>query len=191
MSPNRVIGDMLTTQNAILRISCLDLFSNDRTLRGHRDPAANPIRSQALANNVTRSVEAGIVNNAWTWSRTELATRTFAMQNFLLKDRLVTTFGWRKDELKVFSETTVRDGNTVATGFVRSAGQDPVVPGDTRSLQSEGYEFELTANPTRRIRFSLSAKKAETKVDRLLGNVAYAVSLPLPRRVRVTFSLGS
>ncbi len=26
----------------------------------------------------------------------------FAVQNFLVKDRIVTTFGWRKDELKVF-----------------------------------------------------------------------------------------
>ncbi|MES2692248.1 MAG: hypothetical protein V4773_02165, partial [Verrucomicrobiota bacterium] len=278
VSPNRVIGDMLNTQNAILRVSYLDLFSGDPTQRGHRDPAANPIRPQVLANNVTRSVEAGLVNSSWTWSKTELATRMFAMQNFLLSDRIVTTFGWRKDELKVYSSTLVRDGNNTVTGFIRGGGPDRVVPGDTftrgvvghvlswasvfynesdnftsqdalqvfgtngsaatignrtgegkdmglkfqffggklnatlgwyrtadanqlssvngvflnyteaiwsalgrptdmegrdtRSLESKGYEFELTANPTRQLRFSLSAKKAETVVDRLLPNVS-------------------
>src|SRR5688500_7513330 len=202
----------------------------------------------------------------------------FAMQNFLLSDRVVTTFGWRKDELKVFSSTLVRGADNTVTGFVRGGGPDRVVPGDTftrgivghvlpwaslyynesdnftsqdaaqlfgisgqspivgnrtgegkdagiklrffgdklhatlgwyrtadtnqvsfingvfttyvegiwdalgqsidmdgrdtRSLMSEGYEFELTANPTRRLRFSLSAKKAETTVDRLLPTVA-------------------
>ncbi len=43
---------------------------------------------------------------------------------------------------------------------------------DTRSLMSEGYEFELTANPTRRLRLSFSAKDAETTVDKLLPTVS-------------------
>jgi len=43
---------------------------------------------------------------------------------------------------------------------------------DTRSLQSKGYELELTANPTRQLRFSVNAKKAETVVNSLLPTVA-------------------
>jgi hypothetical protein len=43
---------------------------------------------------------------------------------------------------------------------------------DTRSLQSEGYELEVTANPTRRLRFSLNAKKSETTNSRLFPTVA-------------------
>jgi hypothetical protein len=202
----------------------------------------------------------------------------FAMQNFLLSDRIVTTFGWRKDELKVFSSTLTRNADNTVSGFIRGSSPDRVVPGDTftrgvvghvlpwlslyynesdnftsqdaaqlfgingrapivgnrtgegkdagvklrlfgdklhanigwyrtadanqvsfingvfttwvegiwdalgqsidmegrdtRSLQSKGYELELTANPTRRLRFSLSAKKAETTVNSLLPTVA-------------------
>ncbi len=278
VSPNRVQPDLLNTQNAILRVSYLDLFSPNRADRGQLNPADYPIRPQVLANNITRSVEAGLVNNAWTWSKTELETRMFAMQNFLLHDRVVTTFGWRKDELKVYTATTTRNASNAATGFVRPSHPDRVVPGDTftrgvvvhvlpwasvyynesdnftsqdalqyfgpngnspivgnrtgegkdagvkfdlfgdklyatlgwyrtadanqissvngvflnyteaiwsalgkptdiegrdtRSLQSKGYEFELIANPTRRLRLSLSVKKAETVVDKLLGNVS-------------------
>jgi hypothetical protein len=43
---------------------------------------------------------------------------------------------------------------------------------DTRSLKSEGYELEITANPTRQLRFSVNVKKAETTVDGLLPTVA-------------------
>lgn len=274
ISPNRVQQDMLNTQNAILRISYVDYLSANPIERGHRDPSLYPITPGLLVNNVSRSVESGIVNTAWTWQKTELDTKMFAMQNFFLNDRLVTTFGWRKDELKVFSSTQVRGGGNQVTGFVRGTKADRVIPGDTftrgavahilswgsvyynesdnftsqdavqkfgilgqediignrtgvgkdagvklsffrgkinaqigwyetsdadqvssvngvfgawtraiwdalgrpveidgrdtRSLKSEGYEFELTANPTRRIRFSLSAKKAETTVDKLL-----------------------
>lgn len=274
VSPNRVQQDMLNTQNAILRISYIDFFSPNPIERGHRNPANYPIKPQVLANNVTRSVEAGMVNTAWVWTKTELDTQMFAMQNFLLSERLVTTFGWRKDELKVFSSDLVRDGGNQITGFRRRGGPDRVIPGDTftrgavahvlpwasvyynesdnftsqdavqqfgvlggediignrtgvgkdagfkffllggklnaqlgwyqtsdkdqvasvngvfsnftraiwdalgqpkeiagndtRSLESEGYELELTANPTRRIRFSLSMKKSETRVDNLL-----------------------
>jgi iron complex outermembrane receptor protein len=278
VSPNRVQTDLFNTQNAILRISYLDLFSANRADRGHLNPSAYPIRPQVLANNITRSVEAGLVNNNWTWSKTDLETRMFAMQNFFLSNRLVTTFGWRKDELKVYSATTTKNSVNAATGFVRGRGPDRVIPGDTftrgvvghvlpwasvyynesdnftsqdalqlfgpngqspivgnrtgtgkdagvkfelfggrlyttfgwyktadadqvtsvngvflnyteaiwsalgkptdiegrdtRSLQSKGYEFELTANPTRRLRISLSAKKAETVVDNLLTHVS-------------------
>src|SRR5688572_30255534 len=209
----------------------------------------------------------------------------FAMQNFLFNNRVVTTFGWRKDELKVFSSDIVRVANNTnqpATGFVRRGGPDRIVPGDTftrgivghvltwaslyynesdnftsqdaaqlygvngqapivgnrtgvgkdagiktrlfgdklhatlgwyrtadtnqvsfingvfhtyvegiwdalgqaidmegrdtRSIMSEGYEFELTANPTRRLRVSLNLKNAETTVDRLLPTVAAYVA---------------
>ncbi len=282
VSPNRVQADLLNTQNAILRVSYLDLFSNKREDRGHLDPSAYPIKSQVLANNITRSVEAGMVNSSWTWSKTQLATQMFAMQNFLWNDRIVTTFGWRKDELKVYSSTLVRNTSNSVTGFVRGGGPDRVIPGDTftrgivghvlpwasvyynqsdnftsqdalqyfgvngsapivgnrtgegqdagvkvqlfgnklyatlgwyrtadanqissvngvflsyteaiwnalgksvdiegrdtRDLKSDGYEFELTANPTKRIRLSLGAKKAKTVVDNLLPTVAAYVN---------------
>lgn len=278
VSPNRVQNDLFNTQNAILRITYIDLFSQNRAERGHLDPALYPIKPQVLANNITRSVEAGMANSSWTWSKTELETKMFAMQNFFLSDRLVTTFGWRKDELKVYTAAPTKNAINAATGFVRPGGPDRVVPGDTftrgvvghvlpwasvyynesdnftsqdalqlfgingqapivgnrtgvgkdagvkfqlfggklyttfgwyktadadqvvsvngvflnyteaiwsalgkptdiegrdtRSLQSKGYEFELTANPTRRLRLSLSAKKAETVVDNLLTHVS-------------------
>jgi hypothetical protein len=278
VSPNRVNTDVLNTQNNIVRVSYIDFFSADPQERGARDPLRDPIAPQVLANNTSRSVLAGYVNNNWVWQQTKLDTRMFAMQNFLLRDRIVTTFGWRKDELKVYSSTLVRGADNSVTGFVRRGGPDRVVPGDTftrgivghvtrwaslyynesdnftsqdaaqlygingqapivgnrsgvgkdagvkfrffedklhatfgwyrtadenqvsfingvfttyvegiwsalgqtidmegrdtRSLESEGYEFELTANPTRRLRFSVNVKKAETTVDRLLPTVA-------------------
>ncbi|MEO6246342.1 MAG: TonB-dependent receptor plug domain-containing protein [Opitutaceae bacterium] len=276
-SPNRVNADQLNSQNNIVRVSYIDFFSPDSSQRGHRDPLRDPIAPQTLNNNAARSVQAGYVNNNWVWQKTALATQMFAMQNFLLRDRVVTTFGWRKDELKVYSSTLVRAADNSVTGFVRGGGPDRTVPGDTftrgvvvhalpwasiyynqsdnftsqdaaqlfgingqspivgnrtgegkdaglklrffgdklyatlgwyrtadsnqvsfingvfptyvegiwdalgksidiegrdtRDLKSEGYEFELTANPTRRLRFSLSAKKAETTVDKLLPTV--------------------
>jgi len=285
ISPNRVNAEQLNANNSIVRVSYLDFFSNDRAERGHRDPLLNPITPQALANNVGRTVEAGYVNNNWTWQKTELETRMFAMQNFLFNHRIVTTFGWRKDELKVFSSDIVRFANNTnqpATGFVRRGSPDRIVPGDTftrgvvghalpwlslyynesdnftsqdaaqlygingqapivgnrtgvgkdagiktrffgdklhatlgwyrtadtnqvsfingvfttyvegiwdalgqsvdmegrdtRSIMSEGYEFELTANPTRRLRFSVNLKQAETTVDKLLPTVAAYVA---------------
>jgi len=42
---------------------------------------------------------------------------------------------------------------------------------DTVSLQSEGYEFELTANPTRQLRLAFNFKKAKTTNSDLLPNV--------------------
>src|SRR4051812_3589792 len=131
VSPNRVSSDELNSQNNIVRISYLDFFSPDRNQRGHRDPTKDPIAPQTLNNNATRSVVAGYVNNNWVWQRTELATNMFAMQNFLVSDRIVTTFGWRKDELKVFSSTLVRGADNTVTGFVRGSAPDRVVPGDT------------------------------------------------------------
>lgn len=285
VSPNRVNADQLNSNNTIVRVSYVDFFSPDRQSRGARDPLRDPIRSQNLANNVGRTVEAGYVNNNWVWQKTELETRMFAMQNFLANERIVTTFGWRKDELTVFTSDVVRAGGNAqqpATGFVRRGQADRVIPGDTftrgivghvtnwaslyynesdnftsqeavqlfgvsgqapivgnrsgtgkdagvkfrlfgdklhatlgwyrtadenqvsfingvfptwvegvwsalgqsvdiegrdtRSLQSEGYEFELTANPTRRLRFSINVKKAETTVDKLLPNVSAYVA---------------
>jgi hypothetical protein len=281
VSANRVHADQLNPNNNIVRVSYLDFFSDDHTQRGHRDPLRDPIPTQGIANNVGRTVEAGYVNNNWQWQKNELETRMFAMQNFLFNHRIVTTFGWRKDELKVFLWDTVRVANSTqqpATGFIRRSTPDRIVPGDTftrgivghvlpwvslyynesdnftsqdaaqlfgingsaplvgnrtgegkdagikarffgdklhatvgwyrtadanqvsfidgiftsyvegiwdalgqsvdmegrdtRSLMSEGYEFELTANPSRRLRFSLNLKKAETTTDRLLRTVA-------------------
>lgn len=281
VSPNRVNADQLNANNTIVRVSYIDFFSPDRQQRGARDPLRDPIRSQSLANNVGRSVESGYVNNNWTWQKTELETQMFAMQNFLFKDRIVTTFGWRKDELKVYTSDIVRVANSTnqpATGFVRRGTPDRIIPGDTftrgivghvtnwaslyynesdnftsqdaaqvfgvngqapivgnrtgkgkdagakfrffgdklhatlgwyrtsdqnqvsfingvfttwvegiwsalgqsidmegrdtRDLESEGYELEITANPTRRLRFSFNVKKAETVVDNLLPTVA-------------------
>jgi iron complex outermembrane recepter protein len=278
ISPNRVNADQLNANNNIVRVSYIDFFSPDRSRRGHRDPLRDPIESQTLGNNATRQVVAGYVNNNWVWQRTELETQMFAMQNFWLKERLVTTFGWRKDELKVFSSTLVRNADNSVSGFIRGGSPDRVVPGDTftrgvvghvlpwvslyynesdnftsqdaaqlfgingqapivgnrtgvgkdagiktrffgdklhaslgwyrtadtnqvnfingvyttyvegiwdalgqsidmegrdtRSLKSEGYEFELTANPTRQLRFSINAKKAETTEDSVLPTVA-------------------
>ncbi len=43
--------------------------------------------------------------------------------------------------------------------------------GDTVSLASEGYEFEVTANPTRQLRLSFNLKKAKTTNSDLLPNV--------------------
>ncbi|MES2695699.1 MAG: TonB-dependent receptor plug domain-containing protein [Verrucomicrobiota bacterium] len=281
VSPNRVNAEQLNIANNIVRVSYIDFFSDDKQARGARDPLRDPIVDQNLANNVGRTVQSGYVNNNWTWQKTELETQMFAMQNFFLKDRLVTTFGWRKDELKVFTSDIVRvdnNANQPATGFVRRGGPDRVIPGDTftrgivghvtnwaslyynesdnftsqdaaqvfgvnglspivgnrtgkgkdagvkfrffgdklhatlgwyrtsdqnqvsfingvfttwvegiwaalgqsidmegrdtRSLESKGYELEITANPTRRLRFSFNAKKAETIVDNLLPTVA-------------------
>lgn len=282
ISPNRVQADQVSTQNNIVRVSYLDFFSPSSRERGHRDPLQDPITPQPLSNNPGRAVVAGYVNNNWVWQKTELETKMFAMQNFLLSDRIVTTFGWRKDELRVYSSTLIRGADNTVTGFVRGGGPDRIVPGDTftrgivghvlpwaslyynqsdnftsqdaaqlfgingrapivgnrtgvgkdagakfrffgdklhatlgwyrtadtnqvsfingifttyvegiwdalgqsidmegrdtRSLMSEGYEFELTANPTRRLRFSLSAKRAETTVDRVLPTVAAYVN---------------
>ncbi len=278
ISPNRVQADQLNSQNNITRVSYIDFFSNDPLQRGHRDPLRDPIAPQPLLNNGNRLVEAGYVNNNWVWQKTELATQMFAMQNFLFSDRIVTTFGWRKDELKVYSSTLTRHADNSVSGFIRGTSPDRVMPGDTftrgvvghvtrwaslyynqsdnftsqdaaqlfgingqapivgnrtgegkdagikmrffgdklhatlgwyrtgdvnqvtfingiyttyvegiwdalgntidmegrdtRSLQSEGYEFELTANPTRRLRFSLSAKKSETTNSKLFPTVS-------------------
>jgi hypothetical protein len=281
VSPNRVNPLQLNGNNSIVRVSYLDYFSGDRALRGHRDPSLHPITSQRVANNPNAMVEAGFVNTGWTWQKNELETQMFAMQNFLFDQRIVTTFGWRKDELTVYSADTVRadnNNNQPATGFIRRGGPDRVIPGDTftrgivahvrpwlsvyynesdnftsqdavqlfgtsgqspvvgnrtgegkdagiktrffqdkvhatlgwyrtadtnqvsfingvypnwiegiwdavgqavdlegrdtRSLKSEGYELEITANPTRQLRFSVNVKKAETTVDGLLPTVA-------------------
>ncbi len=282
VSPLRVNADQLNTANNIVRISYIDFFSTDPQDRGARDPLRDPIGSQNLANNLGRTVTPGYVNNNWAWQQTKLETRMFAMQNFFLSDRLVTTFGWRKDDLRVYSSDLVRAADNTVSGFVRRGGPDRKVPGDTftrgvvghvtrwaslyynesdnftsqdaaqlygingrspivgnrsgtgkdagvkfrlfedkvhatlgwyktadenqvsfingvfttyvegiwsalgqtidmegrdtRSIASEGYEFEVTANPTRRLRFSVNLKQAETTVDKLLPTVAAYVA---------------
>jgi hypothetical protein len=87
--------------------------------------------------------------------------------------KLYTTLGWYKtaDADQVTSVNGVFLNYTEA--IWAALGKPTDIEGrDTRSLQSKGYEFELTANPTRRIRLSLSAKKAQTVVDNLLTHVS-------------------
>jgi iron complex outermembrane recepter protein len=43
--------------------------------------------------------------------------------------------------------------------------------GDTMSLVSEGYELEITANPTRQLRLAFNVKNAKTETSNLLRNV--------------------
>jgi outer membrane receptor for ferric coprogen and ferric-rhodotorulic acid len=91
----------------------------------------------------------------------------------LFGDKLNATLGW----YRTADANQVSFINGVFTTWVEgiwdALGQSIDMEGrDTRSLQSKGYELELTANPTRRLRFSLSAKKAETIVNSLLPTVA-------------------
>lgn len=61
---------------------------------------------------------------------------------------------------------------TLSTAFPNQYDSTLAVEGsDTVSLQSKGYEFELTANPTRQLRLAFNIKMAETTNSNLLPSV--------------------
>ncbi|MCF3649395.1 TonB-dependent siderophore receptor [Synoicihabitans lomoniglobus] len=82
--------------------------------------------------------------------------------------KLSASLGWY--ETADTNQGSSIDGNffTWSEGIWDALGTPVDLGGrDTRNLKSEGYEFELTANPTRQITLTFNAKDADTTVDNL------------------------
>lgn len=86
----------------------------------------------------------------------------------LFQGKLNASLGWY--ETADTNQNTAIDGGVFTyTEAMWTALGTPVDVGgrDTRSLKSDGFEFELTANPTRQITLTFNAKDAATTVDNL------------------------
>ena len=87
---------------------------------------------------------------------------------WLFDGKIGASLGWY--ETADANQNVSMDGNYFVWGeAIWTAIGTPVDIGgrDTRTLESEGYEFELTANPTRQITLTFNMKNAETKSSRL------------------------
>jgi outer membrane receptor protein involved in Fe transport len=137
VSASRLDANYFAGINTIQRLSYVDMFSSNPAERGHRDPRTQPLDNVPLANRVglnggTATVTSGMATDGWTWTKNELGTRMFAMQNYFLNGRLVGLFGWRHDDLKSFRSTQVRDAATnEGTGFIRDTSPAVDVSGRT------------------------------------------------------------
>ena len=87
----------------------------------------------------------------------------------LFNGKLNASLGWY--ETSDTNQNVAIDGNFAPwmEGIWAALGTPIDLGGrDTRDLRSKGYEFELTANPTRQITLTFNAKDAETTVNRVL-----------------------
>ncbi len=87
---------------------------------------------------------------------------------WLFDGKIGASLGWY--ETADSNQSVAMDGNFFVWGEAiwAAMGQTVDLGGrDTRSLESEGYEFELTANPTRQITLTFNLKHAETVSSQL------------------------
>lgn len=87
---------------------------------------------------------------------------------WLFDGKIGASLGWY--ETADGNQSTSMDGNFFvwAEAIWSAMGQTVDLAGvDTRSLKSEGYEFELTANPTSQITLTFNLKTAETVTSKL------------------------
>ena len=137
VSASRLDPNYFAGVNSIQRLSYINMFSDNAAERGHRDPRTQPLNNAPLANRAGlnsggSTVTSAMVTDGWNWSKNDLDTQMFAMQNYFLNGRLVGLFGWRKDGLKSYRSTLVRDSVTQqGTGFVRDTNPAVDTSGNT------------------------------------------------------------
>lgn len=94
--------------------------------------------------------------------------RDAGVKFWLFDGKVGASLGWY--ETADANQSVAMDGNFFvwSEAIWAAMGQTVDLGGrDTRSLESEGYEFELTANPTRQITLTFNFKNAETVTSRL------------------------
>ncbi len=143
LTPLENQGNIRNGQNRIRRRTYLDFQSPGGT-RAHLSPFDNPIAVQELTlyqnggTPVTGTVTPGLIPQGFGRSKSEIDTILIATQNYFWNDRIVTTFGYREDEVSIYGHTDIIAENSARVGAVLD-DEPTVTKGDTTTYGVVGH----------------------------------------------------
>lgn len=104
--------------NIPLRAYHINPFSAELFERGMRDPFKEPLESGPIWGRPEEGFEGAFMRNSWSRSKNKIDSAALALHSRYFGDRLVTTLGVRRDRIRTWNHTQVRDSVTqVVTGL--------------------------------------------------------------------------
>ena len=124
------------------RVSHIFPFSPNLAERGLPDPFATKIGPTNLYGRPDEFFESGFVRDGWTKSKNRIDSAALAAHSEFFKGHLVTTAGVRRDRIKVWNHTNVRDAATTA---ITAINPQPAAPGldQTGDTHTVGAVFNI------------------------------------------------
>ncbi len=118
------------------RVSHILPFSPNLSERGLPDPWANKIGPTNLYGRPNEFYESGFVRNSWSKSKNRIDSAALATHSQFFDGHLVTTAGVRRDRIKVWSHTNVRDPQTTEIIAINPRPERPGLDqtGDTHTV---------------------------------------------------------
>lgn len=102
-------------RDTIRRVSHIDPFSPNLAERGLPDPFIHPIGPTPLYGLPDEFYQSGFVRDNWSRSRNQIDSIAAATHSTFFDGRLVTTAGVRRDRIRIWNHTRVRDTQTGET----------------------------------------------------------------------------